>query len=1059
MYISNMSLTPFGYYGSAGGGGPGPRGPRGVGISSANLVDNNDGTTTISFDMSDNTTLGPFPSSLVSDVLNCTSVDTSSFIKTPVLKVGATTYTLPEDGTIGQVLSTNGTGTLDWVPNSSTDLQTAYDNLLPTTVLDVSAGNGLEITGTNQATDDLRLTTNLLVNPPTLGDAIFNVQAQGTDIFTISSQNSLLGNARTTIIDTGVIITGVNNGLIVSDILFNPPIFQVINPFKKVVINGDVRITDLSGALIEFDTGSLNANAKINVTSTQPGALRVGSSLNVNTLVPAVEMSNSLVIKNGTVPKVTIDTVTSTSSFDMTHFTITSATQSDDSFKVSNGGTDVFQIDTNASIITSRSDQTVIQPINNHPFTFSVEDQTAARSFVVNTTANRIYSETNPDLGTLPYPFNRIYANLDLSDNVVDQMSTGVVTGGVLSYLGNTFSVSAGTGWLASAGVSPISWSNISNITPTYLNTHTKTYISINAVGSVIQSNIKPTGDLNRTFYIYLGIVHHGDLTNIDSAYSEAAYVKYPTNSIQDLYDAIGTISSGNQITSNGANLNIDKAIGTLSSYGINYPNPNTHIKEYVASTTPSFTYIKRDVVVSSGNTINPNQYDLNGVLTTVDNNKITVQRVYLCKTGMLKIQYGQVVHATMEIALSLIPEKNYVPNDDISGCCMLCYIAVKQGTADLSNPLECQFIQASKFGGVGGSGDSTVISGLQTQIDNIINNPQDIQSVYDQSTTKRITLDSSLGLTLFEQNTPKFVVENDTQVFAEFASTGNRIAGMVPVGVTDNIGALGNKYQNIYGDLVNTSTIQASGTAVDIHGTTRLHSSNGSNFADGDTALSFDFTGEDWAFKNSTEYLRLGSTNDNSRFQIGSNSPLGAICSFNCNITDTGQITFFNSNIRPWTAYANYDMGASDNRWNKAWFKLSPDVTSDESTKENISDCTLGLSFLTNITPKKYDVIGHTETNNRKIYGIVAQDVQAALDVCGCTDFGGLKVNDIPATETKPARQEYSIDPFAYVAVLINAVKDLKTLSDSQAATIATQTTQIANMASDIAALQAYHP
>lgn len=69
--------SPFGYY-SIGGGAAGERGPagpagangtNGVGVSSITTVDNNDGSLSLTFNMSDGSTQGPFTNTLVSDTL------------------------------------------------------------------------------------------------------------------------------------------------------------------------------------------------------------------------------------------------------------------------------------------------------------------------------------------------------------------------------------------------------------------------------------------------------------------------------------------------------------------------------------------------------------------------------------------------------------------------------------------------------------------------------------------------------------------------------------------------------------------------------------------------------------------------------------------------------------------------------------------------------------------------------------------------------------------------------------------------------------------------------
>lgn len=54
---------------TSGGGGRGPRGATGIGISTIDMVDNNDGSVDLSFNMSNSTTLGPYTATLTSDNL------------------------------------------------------------------------------------------------------------------------------------------------------------------------------------------------------------------------------------------------------------------------------------------------------------------------------------------------------------------------------------------------------------------------------------------------------------------------------------------------------------------------------------------------------------------------------------------------------------------------------------------------------------------------------------------------------------------------------------------------------------------------------------------------------------------------------------------------------------------------------------------------------------------------------------------------------------------------------------------------------------------------------
>ena len=165
------STTPFGFVSS---GGIGERGPRGFpgedgrGILSVTLIDNNDGTSSVQFTYTDGSQSPVLASSLLSDNLLCSSVDASSFVKTSTLKVGGTTYALPEDGIDGQVLRTNGSGGLSWTAN---DLQTAYDN---GQTINVSADIPLVISGTSLAEQSFDYIT--------VGDYFGNLKFQANSV-------------------------------------------------------------------------------------------------------------------------------------------------------------------------------------------------------------------------------------------------------------------------------------------------------------------------------------------------------------------------------------------------------------------------------------------------------------------------------------------------------------------------------------------------------------------------------------------------------------------------------------------------------------------------------------------------------------------------------------------------------------------------------------------------------------------------------------------------------------------------------------------------------------
>jgi hypothetical protein len=136
-----MSTTPVGFYGGEGGVGPqGQRGIQGVGISSITFVDNLDGSVNLTFHMTDDTTQGPFTSSLVSDTLDVSSLTING------------NFTLPttDATTDGDVLTSDSRGLLSR-QTPSTNLQDAYDNSTEPKTLTIP--NNLTILGGTLNTD------------------------------------------------------------------------------------------------------------------------------------------------------------------------------------------------------------------------------------------------------------------------------------------------------------------------------------------------------------------------------------------------------------------------------------------------------------------------------------------------------------------------------------------------------------------------------------------------------------------------------------------------------------------------------------------------------------------------------------------------------------------------------------------------------------------------------------------------------------------------------------------------------------------------------------------
>lgn len=102
---------------------------------------------------------------------------------------------------------------------------------------------------------------------------------------------------------------------------------------------------------------------------------------------------------------------------------------------------------------------------------------------------------------------------------------------------------------------------------------------------------------------------------------------------------------------------------------------------------------------------------------------------------------------------------------------------------------------------------------------------------------------------------------------------------------------------------------------------------------------------------------------------------------------------------------------------WKNIYSNNSATTISDARTKENIITSDLGLDFINNLHPVKYNKI----EGNRTHYGLIAQEVKSVLDASGVADFGGWLISDVNDLEgTQALRYEEFISP------LIKAVQEL---------------------------------
>lgn len=322
-------------------------------------------------------------------------------------------------------------------------------------------------------------------------------------------------------------------------------------------------------------------------------------------------------------------------------------------------------------------------------------------------------AQVNPDLSS--------YATKTAFNPGLVPLSTGVVSGGGLSInAGDStkLDIAAGVGLVVDNSAYPpsiqvIEWTAKTAVTITNLLTAPSTDIAINSSGEVVQQATFGANELRSL--IFLGGVDHDGNTQINNTFN----VQVPSYgvglSVRDLARAIGDINiSGNAISANGANLKINKSAGSTFSFGRNSVTSVTdpHTITQAAQSPVTFRYVYNNasgtaVFGASVTDINTTQYDGGaGSLATAGNNKWTIQRVVMfSNTGNVFIQYGTAQYDKKSDAIAALVASHFPALSGIKTAMTIGFIVVKRGATSLANADDVEFVEASRFGGVGITG------------------------------------------------------------------------------------------------------------------------------------------------------------------------------------------------------------------------------------------------------------------------------------------------------------------------------------------------------------------
>ena len=297
-----------------------------------------------------------------------------------------------------------------------------------------------------------------------------------------------------------------------------------------------------------------------------------------------------------------------------------------------------------------------------------------------------------------------------------NMLSSGLLTGGGLTINGGDptkFDLASGTGFIVDNYTDPanpvytsVSWGNFTTQVPTYIAAVDTSYVYINSSGAIVQKSSSPEEDDRRSLILIGWIDHPNRGPSIEYILTQPEPATDLRAQMSDFFANYGpTNISGNIFSPNGANLKIDRSAGYIFEVGCNwindkaYPN-NIHSAPYPA--TPFYYYHRTGVGPTTwtapiaSTDIDPNYYDLNGVLTLVPAGHFTIQPImYYAVSDSVDIQYGQTYYNTMAEAHNAtvlaveVPEYNLF--DVFRG-----WLIIQQGTTDLSDDNYAMFISSN---------------------------------------------------------------------------------------------------------------------------------------------------------------------------------------------------------------------------------------------------------------------------------------------------------------------------------------------------------------------------
>ena len=338
--------------------------------------------------------------------------------------------------------------------------------------------------------------------------------------------------------------------------------------------------------------------------------------------------------------------------------------------------------------------------------------------------SNAIYYNQEDAVDVLQFKSNNHRVSMD---NIVNNMSTGILDGGVLGISGtNSFTITAGDGVVLdfnkeSAAAKPhpelkhISWaaqtivvSDLDGVNAT----DKQTWIYVDELGVVNQQSV-PFTNTQYNFALPIGaVIHNLGVVTFAKSFPRTAYGQQ--NQFGEFARLFGPMKkNGLEVLPIAGTVQLQRSAGTAYAPGRNYdtdPNNPSFVTDSAQNPCAIHRYYQdsagdfiRDTNGGAGyTTIDNTLYDDGtGTLATIGNNKFTIQRVYYFPNNptTLIVYYGRTIYDTLDAANTNLSSEPFTESKNTANqAVFLGYLLMEKGATDLSSTTNVRIIQAGIF-------------------------------------------------------------------------------------------------------------------------------------------------------------------------------------------------------------------------------------------------------------------------------------------------------------------------------------------------------------------------